>query len=200
MAITRERFNQGKTYEQYLASMTRNREQVEANEGSVELSEEDLAPFKALPAPLSVLGIVEDWCADVVANLPLVARLARESGKLNLRLFERDQNKDLMAQYMNGPFESIPVFAFFDRDFNQVGLFTERPDSVTKERERMRREIFDQNPEFGSPDAPADQLPEDVRNRLQQSVRDMRAGTQGFYVKESVRELREIIQRVPVGR
>ena len=128
MAVTKERFDQGLTYDAYKAQMTRSQERLESNERTVELSGDDLAFFAQLPAPLHVLALAEDWCGDVIANLPMLGRLAAESGKLNLRVFLRDQNLDLMDQYLNqGQHRSIPVFVFFDEDFSQLGVLIERP-------------------------------------------------------------------------
>ncbi len=193
MAVTRERFEQGMTYDAYKAQMTRNQERFEANERNLALTEADLAPFKQLPRPVNVLVLAEDWCGDVIANLPILGRLAAESGKLNLRVFLRDQHPDLMDQYLNqGQFRSIPTFVFFDDDFNELGRFIERPASVTELRAQRRREIFQQHPEFGSPDAPVDQLPEDVRARLQAELNAMREETAAFANAEVIRELRAI--------
>jgi hypothetical protein len=176
--------------------MTRNRERLEANERDLKLSDADLAPFKNLKQPLNVLVLAEDWCGDVIANLPIVARIAQESGKLNLRIFLRDQNLDLMDQYLkNGEFRSIPVFAFLDDNFNEIGRFIERPDSVTELRAQKRRELFAQNPRFGSPDTPIDQLPEDVRTDLMQATNAMREETAPFANQEVVRELGQIVAR-----
>ena len=193
MAVTRERFEQGMTYDAYKAQMTRNQERFEANERNLALTEADLAPFKQLPRPVNVLVLAEDWCGDVIANLPILGRLAAESGKLNLRVFLRDQHPDLMDQYLNqGQFRSIPTFVFFDDDFNELGRFIERPASVTELRAQRRLQIFQQNPEFGSPDAPVDQLPEDVRARLQAELNAMREETTAFANAEVIRELRAI--------
>lgn len=200
MAVTRERFDQGMTYDAYVAQMAQNKEQVQKNEGSLQLSQDDVAAFKNLPGPINVVAIVEDWCADVVANLPIVGRIGKESGKLNVHAFPRDQNKDLMALYMNGPFESIPVFVFFDEDFRELGTFIERPASVTKLRAEKRMEIFKNHPEFGSPTAPPNELPEETRAKLNQETRAMREGTADFAIKETVREVRAIVERVPVGK
>ncbi len=193
MAVSRERFESGLTYEQFKAQMTRNRERFEANERGVPLEPEDLESFRRLPRPLNVLVLAEDWCGDVIANLPILGRIAAESGKLNLRVFLRDQNPDIMDQYLlRGQFKAIPVFVFFDDDFNELGCFIERPASVTELRAQRRREIFQQNPEFGSPDAPVDQLPEDVRTRLQAELNAMREETAAFANAEVIRELRTI--------
>ena len=198
MVITRERFNQGMTYDEYKAQITQNKEQFERNE-QLELSEADLAPFKNLAKPLNVAVVLEDWCADVVQNTPILARIARDSGKLNLRFFPRDANKDVMAEYMNGQYESIPVFAFYDDDWNELGVWIERPKSVSETRAQKTREIHAQNPEFGPVGRPASELPEDVRNRLQQAIRQMRADTASFYARETVRELRELVEDISKG-
>ena len=161
MAVTRERFDQGMTYDEFKSQMTRNQERFAANERRAEIDPATLAAFRALPLPLNVLVLAEDWCGDVIDNLPILGRLAAESGKLTLRVFLRDQHPDLMDQYLNqGLYRSIPVFAFFDDQFHGLGQFIERPPSVTERRAERRRTIFAAHPEFVSPDTPPAQLPE----------------------------------------
>ncbi len=122
MTIDRARFEQGLTYAAYKAQMTRNLDRVEENERRVQLRPEDIAAFRGLPRPLNVVVLAEDWCGDVIANLPVLGRLAQESGRLNLRVFLRDQNDDLMQRYLNqGKYKSIPVFVFFDESFRELG-------------------------------------------------------------------------------
>ena len=197
MAVTRERFLQGLTYEAFKAQMTRNRDRFDANERRLELDPADLAVFHGLPRPLHVLVLAEDWCGDVIDNLPILGRLAAESGKLDLRIFLRDQNLDLMDQYLNqGQFRSIPVFVFFDEDVHEIGRFIERPASVTARRARQRQELFAQHPEFGSPDTPVDQLPEEVRVRLMQEMTRLREEAKAVDNQEVVRALREIVGQV----
>src|ERR671939_554073 len=142
MAVTREQFESGLTYEAYKAQMTRNREQVEQNERDLQLRPEDIQAFRDLPQPVKVMALAEDWCGDVVANLPILGRLAQESnGKLDVRVHLRDQEPGatIMNDYLNkGQFKSIPVFVFLDSDFNELGVWIERPDSVTALREQKR--------------------------------------------------------------
>ena len=197
MSIDRARFEQGLTYEAFKAQMTRNRDRLEENERRAQLRPEDVAAFRDLPRPLHVLVLAEDWCGDVLANLPVLGRLARESGKLDLRIFLRDQNDDLMQRYLNqGKYKSIPVFVFFDESFRELGHWIERPASVTELRTEWRRGIFAAHPEFGAPDAPVDQLPEDVRGRLQAELQKMRDDTASFANGEVVREIRDLVTRV----
>jgi thiol-disulfide isomerase/thioredoxin len=197
MTIDGARFDQGLTYEAYKDQMTRNRDRLEENERRIDLNKEDLAAFRALPRPVKVVVLAEDWCGDVIANLPVLGRLAKETGKLDVRIFLRDQNDDIMQRYLNkGQFKSIPVFVFFDDAFRELGHWIERPASVTEVRAKRRKDIFAAHPEFGSPDAPVDQLAEDVRLRLQTELAKMRDETTKFANAEVVRELREIATRV----
>jgi hypothetical protein len=198
MAVTRERFAQGMTYDQFKA-MTSNLNAFEKSDQAVQLSDADLAPFKKLSQPVSVLVIITETCPDVVMNLPILDRIARETGKLDLRIFLRDDHKDLMAQYMNGAYESVPVFAFFDSAWNPVGVFIERPRAVTKLREQKAREIYASDPDFGSPDAAPADLSDEVRARLQTAIRQMRADTLGAYARETIRELGEVADEISRG-
>jgi hypothetical protein len=198
MSVTRERFEQGMTYDAYKAQMTRNQERFVANEQQLALDSADLAAFKDLPQPLNVLAIAEDWCGDVINNLPILGRLAAESGKLNLRVFLRDQNTDLIDQYLKeGKFRSIPVFVFFDSQFREIGHFIERPESVTERMAQRRMEMYTRHPEFGSPDASITELPEGIRNALAEETAAWREEIKPLNNQDVVRTLREIVKQVP---
>ncbi len=199
MTLDRARWDKGITYEAFKAAMTRNQERFAENESRVALDPETIRTFKSLPKPLRVLALAEDWCGDVVANLPILGRLAKDVPTLDVRIFYRDQNLDLMERWLNqGKYQSIPVFVFFDENFRELGHWIERPASVTQRRAQERKKIFDAHPEFGSPDAPVDQLPEDVRTRLQAELQKMREGMVSFANAEVQRELRELVNKVAV--
>jgi len=197
MAVTSERFNQGLTYDAYKAQMTRNRERLEENEKKFTPAPADLAAFQHLSQPLNVVAIAEEWCGDVIANLPILGRLAKDSGKLNVRVFLRDQNLDLIDQYLKeGKYRSIPVFVFFDQDFNELGHMIERPASVTQMLAEKRAAIYASNPQYGDPSTPADQLPEDVRAAFMQEVNQMREDARPQINSAIVSELRSIVDGV----
>jgi hypothetical protein len=198
MAVDRERFEQGMSYEAYKAQMTRSREQLEENERTVQFDQEDLSFFKELPQRLNVLVLTEDWCGDAIANVPVLGRLAEESGKLNLSVFLRDQNLDLMDQYLNrGEFRSIPTFVFFDEDFKELGHWIERPASITEKRGKLMDELFASDPVFEgqTPGTSPAMLPDDARLRLGQFYKDFRAQTREQTDREVVREIRELLEQ-----
>src|SRR6266851_7265665 len=185
------------TYDAYKAQMTRNKEQVEQNEKDLQLKPDDVQAVRSLPSPLNVLALAEDWCGDVVANLPILGRLVAESnGKLNVRVLLRDQEpgSKVMDEHLNkGQFKSIPTVIFLDGDFNELGVWIERPASVTKLREEKRQAQYAQHPEWGDPSKPIAELPEDIRTQVQQGAAALRNETKPFANSEVVRELRELV-------
>jgi len=201
VAVSPEQFAQGLTYDAYKAQMTRNQERFAANEQQVVLDPAAVAAARGLRQPLNVLVLAEDWCGDVIDNLPILGSLAAAAGgKLDVRVFLRDQRLDLMDQYLKGgEFRSIPVFVFFDQGFNELGRLIERPDSVTERRAQRRQQLYAQHPEFGSPDAPVDQLPEEARVALAQALADMRAELKQQDNKDVQDALRAIVQRADDG-
>jgi selT/selW/selH-like putative selenoprotein len=197
MPVTRERFAQGMTYEEYKAQMTRSRDRFDANEQAVELRSDDIAFFADLDGPLHVLVLAEDWCGDVIANLPVLGRLAAESGTFDMRVFLRDQNLDLIDQYLkDGQFRSIPVFVFFDAAFRELGHWSERPARMTELQSAMRRDLFANDPLLAgfAADTPIAQLPEDARLRVMQASNTFRAEHRVLSNHEVVREIRAIIE------
>jgi hypothetical protein len=124
--ITRERFEQGMTLEQYIDHMSVNRERfVEALEETT-IGPEDLRVLTRLGKVRWVLVLSEDWCGTCLSHVPYVARLVEGNSGIEMRLFPRDQNLDVMDQYLKkGLYRSIPVFVFFDEHMNEVARFIE---------------------------------------------------------------------------
>lgn len=196
MTVSKERFEQGLTYQAYREQMTRNQERFDETERTVELSPEDITYFRSLEKPIHVLVLAEDWCGDVIANLPVLGRLANATGKLDVRIFLRDQNLDIMDQYLKqGQFRSIPVFVFFDEHFRELGYWIERPAAMTELVQEARQRFFATIPELAdySPSISPSELPEEARLKLTQALTAFRTEKRPFSDREVVREIREII-------
>lgn len=125
-------------------------------------------------------------------------RLATESGKLDLRFFLRDQNQELMNRYLKeGVHATIPVFVFFDQAFREIGLWYEMPAKIREMGVEFRQELFSSDPAFAdlTRNTPITQLPDTVRVKLFQALKEFRLRTREFSDNEVVREIREIIQQ-----
>jgi Thioredoxin len=129
--VTPARFEQGLTYAKFLANSTVNRDKFELYYAENPLTPDDLASFKraasAPNGPAKILALAEAWCGDVYRELPTVARIAEATGA-DLRIFLRDENADIMDEFLsnNGKSRAIPVFVFYTRDTRYITHFTER--------------------------------------------------------------------------
>ena len=140
--VTKERFAQGMTFQQYLDQMTTNKEKFVESLGAVRLAPTARAALAERPGKLNVLVLTEDWCGDALTNFPVLAKMVEGLPNVEMRVFLRDRNPDLMDQYLNrGIFKSIPVFVFFDGDMKEVARFVERPPKITEYMEQKQLEL-----------------------------------------------------------
>ena len=126
------RFRAAPTYEQYVATARAN---AELWRGVYQLARvpDDLARRAAdLPVSRHVLILSEDWCGDAVNTVPLIARIAAASPKVDLRVLARDENPDLMDTHLTNGARSIPIAIVYDADFQERGWWGPRP-SVLQE-------------------------------------------------------------------
>ncbi|MUK90036.1 thioredoxin family protein [Ornithinibacillus sp. L9] len=79
---------------------------------------------------LRVIVLTEDWCGDAMLNIPILLRIS-EKTNMNVRMLLRDQNLELMDQYLtNGKSRSIPIFIFIDSDGNEVTKWGPRAEKI----------------------------------------------------------------------
>ena len=126
--ITKERFAEGLTLSQYLEQMRMNRDRFVRAFDSAAARPEDTRVLERLGKAAKLLVITEDWCGTSLAYVPGVAKLVASRPDIEMRIFLRDENPDVMDQFLKrGLYRSIPVFAFFDDDMNELARFIEQP-------------------------------------------------------------------------
>lgn len=74
-----------------------------------------------------MLTIAEDWCGDASNTVPVVVRFVEAASNLDLRILKRDDNTELMDQYLTNGSRSIPVVIVLDADARPVGHWAPRP-------------------------------------------------------------------------
>jgi hypothetical protein len=125
--VTKERFAQGMTLDEYLAQMTANRGRLAEAIRRTTLGPADTGLLARLGNPSKVLVITEDWCGTSLMHVPFVVKLVEGRPGVDLRVFLRDESPDLMDQYLkHGKYRSIPVFAFFDAEMRELARFLEQ--------------------------------------------------------------------------
>lgn len=198
MTISREVFESGQTVDEFKAQMRQNREVFERSESEAVISPEERAFYANLPTALNVLVLAEDWCPDVIAGLSTVARLARETGKLDVRVLLRDQHLDIADQYLKeGKYRSIPVFVFFDQDMREIGYLIERPARATAEMRAARERYVAEHPENPELAVPTEQQSEETRALLVQVGRDVRSARGAIWASWLLEDIRGLLGGVP---
>jgi thiol-disulfide isomerase/thioredoxin len=179
--------------------ITQNKDRFIENYDKAQLKPEDVAAFKNLSEPLNVLVIGEDWCGDVVAGLPVLAKLAEATGTLNVRIFLRDQNEDLINQYLkDGQFKSIPFVVFFDQQMHELGHFIERPAAQTAESAAARNAFFAAHPEYNAPqNADFSALTPEARQAWGAESAKLRTERAAAWNQMLIDEFKKIVNGVP---
>ena len=194
--ITPVRFEQGLTYADFLAQAVVNVDKFQQNYKSAPLSNEDLAFFKraaSMPrGPAKILAIAEAWCGDVYRELPTVARIADVAG-MTLRVFLRDQNPDIMDEFLSneGKSRAIPVFVFYTADMQYITHFTERSEGANRE----LADIMDQvKTQMGLPkETTFTTAPDDRKQELLREVIARIQPRSDDWRKEAIKELRFLL-------
>jgi hypothetical protein len=135
--VTPERFAQGLTFAAYLAQMRTNKERFEKRMADAPITPADREAIRG--RKLKILVITEDWCGDALVGFPALARLVDDAPNVEMRVFLRDANPDVMDQYLKrGLYRTIPVIVFFDEQMNELARFMERQDVVTELRTLLK--------------------------------------------------------------
>ena len=138
-----QRFATGMAWKDYLAQMGDTKARTEENYNKASLTAEEKQFFSGLNQVKYVLMLAENWCGDVHRNSPMIARIVESMPGTELRVFLRDQNPDLTDCFLNNGYRSIPIVAFFDKDWNEIGRWIERPGAATQKMFAIRATTLD---------------------------------------------------------
>lgn len=189
--VTPERFSQGLTYQQWVQVIDRNQARFQENYYATHLSDGDARAFQDLVArpdgPARCLALGEAWCPDVFRGLPVIARIAEAAG-MELRVFFRDQNKDIMAEFLNqGEHESIPTFVFYTSDHHYIAHWIERP--------ALANEQMPQLLELTAPLRNPDLAQEERQKYIQAYIDFQRGPVWAGWRDATVQEIRELLEQ-----
>jgi len=182
--VTPERYSNGLTYTEYLEQIKVNKDWFERLYDNFQLQPEDAQFFREAAqnpsGPARMLVVGEDWCPDVYRGMPMLARLA-EAAEIEMRVFPRDENLDIMNEFLKeGKFQSIPAAVFYTRDHQYICHWIERPARATREMAEIASQVKQE-----MPDAPEAEQRAAARPRTQARFPD--------WQQESVKEMRAML-------
>ena len=189
--VTPERLAQGMAYAQWVQAIDRNQARFQENYEGTQVSDEDARALRELVAlpngPARCLALGEAWCPDVFRGLPVMTRIAEAAG-MELRCFFRDQNNDIMAEFLkDGQHESIPAFVFYTKDHRYIGHWIERPALANEQMPELRK--------LTEPLRNQD-LPQEERQKYIQAYIEFQQGPiWAGWRQATVREIRELLEQ-----
>lgn len=135
-------FEKGMTTQEYIVSMQVNREEMMGIYDRFSLSPEVRPFYEGLrEKQLRAVILTADWCGDAMLCVPILMRLAEAAG-FDLRFLIRDENLELMDQYLtNGRSRSIPIFIFIDPAGEERAVWGPRAPEVQQLVEEMRASL-----------------------------------------------------------
>lgn len=150
--ISKETFETGMTYQQYrkmvdelfeqgkttgenhsddMLNYTKmNIQRMKRLDKTIELGAELIEKLKGLKCPVNWLLITEAWCGDAAQNVPILNKMAEASENINLRLILRDENLEIMDQYLTNGGRAIPKLVILDGEMNEISNWGPRPSTV----------------------------------------------------------------------
>ena len=161
-------FAHGTNFAGFLDTMKVNRPAIEANYAAYELTETDMRQIETWKGVTDVVVLAHDWCGDVVANLPLFAKIEAQTGKLKLHILPKDpDNRDIGQLY---PHEDgdvhIPLYVFFDAKGKELGHLIERTPELTELSGQAMQAFWARNTVPEGPARSFDNLSAETRSSL----------------------------------
>jgi hypothetical protein len=99
---------------------------------TMKITDENILKLKNLKNEYIWLVISEGWCGDAAQLLPIINKMAIDSGKIELKIVLRDENDELMKLFLTNKKKSIPVVIVVDKATGSVlGKWGPRPKGAT---------------------------------------------------------------------
>lgn len=71
--------------------------------------------------------IAEPWCGDAANTVPVIAKIAESSDKVNLHILLRDENNEVMNEYLTNGARSIPILIILNEKYEEKYKWGPRP-------------------------------------------------------------------------
>ncbi|MFA5296898.1 MAG: thioredoxin family protein [Lutibacter sp.] len=99
---------------------------------TLKISEKTQNSLDHLNESFTFLVIAEGWCGDAAQILPIINKIAEASDKIDFKIVLRDENEDLMNQFLTNGSKSIPKVIIINQENNMVDSWGPRPSIASK--------------------------------------------------------------------
>lgn len=90
-------------------------------------SEDVLKTVDCLNEKMIWIVLTETWCGDAAQNIAVLAKIAESNPAISFRLLFRDENLDVIDNYLTNGGRAIPKLICLDHELNELGTWGPRP-------------------------------------------------------------------------
>jgi len=119
-------------YTKFLKGARENVEIMKARYSDLQITEQDLENLRSLQNDLRILAIGTDRCSDTAGNLPILAKMADISSKIQLRILDSDANAKYHQHFKVNGKRKTPVVLFLSLEHEELCRWVERPNAAYK--------------------------------------------------------------------
>ncbi len=98
----------------------------------IKLSDTTIERLNKVKKAQTWLLITEGWCGDAAHILPVMNKMSAENENINLKVVLRDENPELMRQFLTNGSMSIPKLVVLNTNDEVVSSWGPRPSIATK--------------------------------------------------------------------
>jgi len=99
---------------------TLNERRMKRLDKTIKLTEQTINVVSKINKKITFLVLMESWCGDGAQTLPIMNKIAELSPNINFKIVLRDENNELMNQFLTNGGKSIPKLIFLDQDNLEV--------------------------------------------------------------------------------
>ncbi len=119
-------------FDEFLETARENVELMRARFNDLMLNESEEDLLRSIQNEINILVIGTDHCYDTAGNLPILARMASFSSKVQLRVIDSAQNARFHQNYRVNGKRKTPVVLFLSSELNELCRWIERPNAAYK--------------------------------------------------------------------
>lgn len=97
-----------------------NNQRMKRLDKQTKLNNETLSKAQKINRDFTWLVLTESWCGDAAQTLPVINKFAEANEKIDFKVVLRDENEELMNQFLTNGSKSIPKLIVVDNDSKEV--------------------------------------------------------------------------------
>ena len=142
MPISKKQFGSGMSTQEYIDQIKVNKDPFVEIYEAVQLPPEAANWVDGLGNSINLAVFTADWCGDAVSTTPVILKLADSSGRVNLQVFNRDDDVPLADTFLpEHRAGTVPIFVVLDDEMNEVARFVETASGLVPQIDAMDEAI-----------------------------------------------------------